>query len=356
MTLSVCMIVKDEEETLARCLSCIKAFADEIVVADTGSTDASKEIARAFTDKVFDFPWTDDFSAARNFSFEKASCELVMWLDADDVVTGENAEKIIALKEEMQNYDAAFLKYAAAFDERENPTFYYYRERIFKRNKGFLWQGVVHECIAVSGRILYSDAAIFHKKVKQNPSMRNLLIYQRYVSRGNALNEREKFYYGRELYFNRLYEESAAVLTSFLSGDGWIQNKIEACVTLYRALSALNRGEEGVGFLLKSFSYGLPQREACCLLGGYFFDRADYSSAVHWYRTAIDLPEDEKSGGFVDASFGGYIPNIMLCVLYDRLGDREKAEYYNERAGSFRPDDESVARNREYFRRMKESK
>ena len=95
------MIVKDEREVLARCLECVRPFADEIIVADTGSQDGSQDIARSFTDNVYPFEWCDDFSAARNFSFEKATCELVMWLDADDVIAQEDVKKLCALKERM---------------------------------------------------------------------------------------------------------------------------------------------------------------------------------------------------------------------------------------------------------------
>ena len=73
------MIVKDEELTLARCLGCVQPFADEIVIVDTGSSDGTAVVARNYTEKVFSFAWCDDFSAARNFSFSKASCDLVMW-------------------------------------------------------------------------------------------------------------------------------------------------------------------------------------------------------------------------------------------------------------------------------------
>ena len=72
MTISVCMIVKNEELNLAGCLDCLKAIADEIIIVDTGSTDRTKEIAEQYTDKVYDFEWIDDFSAARNFAFSKA--------------------------------------------------------------------------------------------------------------------------------------------------------------------------------------------------------------------------------------------------------------------------------------------
>ena len=76
MTISLCMIVRDEEKVLERCLDSIKDEADEIVIVDTGSTDGTQEIARRFTDRIFFFPWTDDFSAARNASFRNARGDL----------------------------------------------------------------------------------------------------------------------------------------------------------------------------------------------------------------------------------------------------------------------------------------
>ena len=72
-TLSVCMIVRDESPVLARCLDGVRVFADEIIIVDTGSVDDTKQIARRYTDRVYDFPWIDDFSAARNVSYSYAS-------------------------------------------------------------------------------------------------------------------------------------------------------------------------------------------------------------------------------------------------------------------------------------------
>ncbi len=86
-TLSVCMIVKNEEQHMARCLRSLGPVADEMIVVDTGSTDRTKDIARAFGAKVYDFAWTNDFSAARNFSLEKASGDWVLVYDADEVLS-----------------------------------------------------------------------------------------------------------------------------------------------------------------------------------------------------------------------------------------------------------------------------
>ena len=80
------MIVRDEEDVLGRCLDSVRGLVDEIVIADTGSEDSTRAIALRYTDKVYDFTWVDDFSAARNFAFSKASGDYLLWLDADDVI------------------------------------------------------------------------------------------------------------------------------------------------------------------------------------------------------------------------------------------------------------------------------
>ena len=98
ITISLCMIVKNEEDVLARCLDCAINFADEIIIVDTGSTDRTKEIAALYTEQVYDFEWIDDFAAARNFAFSKATMEYCMWLDADDIIRFEDQKKLVDLK------------------------------------------------------------------------------------------------------------------------------------------------------------------------------------------------------------------------------------------------------------------
>ena len=95
VTLSVCLIVKDEERVLGRCLSAAIQFADELIVVDTGSKDRSREIAGEYTDLVFSEPWQNSFAKARNFAASKACCDYVMWLDADDVIYPAEIKKLL---------------------------------------------------------------------------------------------------------------------------------------------------------------------------------------------------------------------------------------------------------------------
>ena len=77
VSISLCMIVKNEEKILARCLDSIHDLVEEIIIVDTGSTDRTKEIASKYTKKIYDFEWIDDFAAARNFSFQFATKDYI---------------------------------------------------------------------------------------------------------------------------------------------------------------------------------------------------------------------------------------------------------------------------------------
>ena len=112
VTLSVCLIVKDEARVLGRCLSAAVQFADELIVLDTGSKDRSREIAGEYTDLVFSEPWQNSFAKARNFAASKARCDYVMWLDADDVMHPGEIRKLIALKARLTpETDVVFTTY-----------------------------------------------------------------------------------------------------------------------------------------------------------------------------------------------------------------------------------------------------
>ncbi|MGN1060885.1 MAG: glycosyl transferase, partial [Candidatus Coproplasma sp.] len=134
-----------------------------------------------------------------------------------------------------------------------------------------------------------------------------------------------------------------------LKSDGWVENKVEASRMLYRALSSLGRREEALAELACGFLFSFPHAEDCCILASYFEEKGDTVSAIFWYECALSTPEKLEDGGFYNADYGGYIPAIRLCVLYDRAGDYEKAEKYNEIAGSFKPDDKSYLYNKRYF-------
>ena len=129
-TISLCMIVKNEETHLARCLDSAAELVDEIIIVDTGSTDRTVEIASEYTSNVYSYPWKDDFSDARNYSFSKASKDYCMWIDADDILEETEKDKFLRLKQTLPpEADIVMMKYNISFDEAGNPSFSYFRER-----------------------------------------------------------------------------------------------------------------------------------------------------------------------------------------------------------------------------------
>ena len=191
MRISVCLIVKNEEDVIGRCLESVKGFADEIIVVDTGSSDKTKDSVRKFTDKLYDFEWIDDFSAARNFAFSKAAKDYLFWLDADDIVMPEDAEKINNLKRSTVPADTYMMKYYAGTDENGHPTFEFYRERLMKNCPLARFKGFIHECVPPFGRIAYSDIKVVHKKMRACSPTRNLDIFKRNIEKGAVLDSRE---------------------------------------------------------------------------------------------------------------------------------------------------------------------
>ena len=192
-TVSVCMIVKDEEAVIKRCLSCVHAFADEIIVADTGSRDQTVSICEEMGAKVFSFPWQDDFAAARNFAFSKASCDYQFWLDADDVISEEDQEKLKQLKDTMdESVSVVMMRYEMQHEEHEAPVVFE-RERLLRRKDHFLWKGRVHESIEPSGKIMHSDIVIRHRKLQVNDPQRNLRIFRKRKAEGERFSPRDRF-------------------------------------------------------------------------------------------------------------------------------------------------------------------
>ena len=98
ISVSMCMIVKNEQDILKRCLDSYAGTYDELIIIDTGSTDNTKEIARQYTDKVYDYVWCNDFAAARNFAFSKAGCDYILSVDADEELDTYNNKALRDLK------------------------------------------------------------------------------------------------------------------------------------------------------------------------------------------------------------------------------------------------------------------
>lgn len=350
-TISLCMIVKNEENNISRCLDCVKELVDEIIIVDTGSTDRTKEIARLYTDKIYDFDWNDDFSEARNYSFSKATKEYCFWLDADDIITKQEQRSFKSLKDNLSDeINIVLMKYNIAWDENNNPTFAYYRERLIKNNSKNLWNGEIHESINLTGNLLYSDIIIEHRKANQTDPKRNLNIFKKLIAKGKTLTPRMQFYYARELYYNTFYDEAITEFKNFIANDdGWVENKIDATRLLAYCYKYIGKSKLILPTLFKAFEFDEPRAETCCDIAYYFFESKLYHLAIYWYKMALTCIPKINLGGFITLDCYNYIPYIQLCVCYDKLGEQKTAYQYNELAGKCKPNSNSYKLNKIYF-------
>lgn len=352
ITISLCMIVKNEEDTLARCLESVKDIMDEIIIVDTGSTDKTKEIAGKYTDHIYDFEWIDDFSAARNFSFSKAAKEYVMWLDADDIILESDRYRLIKFKRNFEaDADTIIMRYDLTSKGAVTASFY--RERIVKRSCGFQWQDPVHEYILVSGSYQQIDIAITHMK-EQDPTGRNLEILEKYIAKGNILSKRNWFYYARELFQAGELEKAAIYYQKFLdTDDGLVSNYLDCCIDLSWYYAYKEDEISSFQALLRYFEKDGPRAEICCSLGYYYKDRNDYEKAISWFRLAPHTTKPD-SLGVVKHDYWNYIPYMELSLCSYKLGRIDEAIFYNEQAAKSRPNDPKVCRNRTCLGCMKE--
>ena len=291
ITISLCMIVKNEEKILARCLDSIVDLMDEIIIVDTGSTDATKQIAARYTDRIYDFTWIDDFSAARNFAFSKATQEYIYTADADEVVSAENRERFRILKEVLlPEVEIVQMKYG---NQLQHGTVYNfdeeYRPKLFKRLREFVWTEPIHEMVRLDPVVYDSEIVITHLP-ENNHAKRDLQVFAKQTDKGLVLSKRLLDMYARELLLAGDAEDlekaadyfAAVVADTSRSAE---EVRVACCV----AAKAARMRKDAVAFL-KYTSKVLAEEacsEICSEMGHFYEEQGDPEEAAIWYYNAV---------------------------------------------------------------------
>ena len=329
ITISLCMIVKNEERILARCLDSVKDLVDEIVIVDTGSTDATKRIAAGYTDNIYDFAWTCDFSAARNFAFSKATKEYIYSADADEVLSEENRQRFRLLKETLlSEIEIVQMKYG---NQLQNGTVYNfdeeYRPKLFRRLRNFVWEEPIHETIRLEPVIYDSDIVITHLP-EQNHGGRDLANFRRQTAQGRQLSRRLYGMYARELFL-------AGEAKDFLEAEDYFRAEVsspdrnpdeitEGCCVAARA--ARLRGDTVTFFKYTSkVIAGEGCSEICCELGHFYEETSDPEEAAVWYYNAAYETQPVLA---LRSSEEEPLEGLIRC--YEQLGLPAQAESYAE--------------------------
>jgi len=325
-SISVCMIVKNEEAVLARCLDSLKGIADEIVIVDTGSTDRTKEIAALYTSRIYDFTWIYDFAAARNFAFSKATKEYIYSADADEVLEETDRQKFLMLKQallpEIEIVEMIYVNPADC-----NMVYNFTREprpKLFKRLREFRWIDPIHETVALAPLVYSSDIEIKHRPQSMH-SGRDFDAMLRELKRTGFLSERLYSMYAKELFISGTAED-------FSEAVPWFEKRIrqqeiaaearaEAVCVLAKYAFLQNKYEEMLAVILAELSVNpMPPAELCYLLGEYYGASGKEAEAVIWYKKAALEAEC-----YVCISYGGEQALRQAVLLLKKLGREAEA-------------------------------
>jgi len=325
------MIVKNEEKQLQACLNSIKDFADEIIIVDTGSSDRTKEIAKKFTNKIYDFKWKDDFSLARNFSFEKASKEYIYVADADEIVDKDNLKKLMDLKRSLDSdIEIVNMKY---INRSEYGIEYDYdddiRAKLFKRIRKFKWMGVVHENVLANPKVYDSDIQIIH-----NPSTshvkRDFELYQKYIKAGNVLSSRLTNFYARQLYMagkDRDFLKAKDYFLKFVDDGTSDMEEFQAAACVVARASRISNDIKSFFSACLKLLIDNPCSEVCYEVGEYYFGAENYKEASIWFYNAVSQCEAS-----FNSHYGGDYPLLRLSECYTHMGNYDQAAEYNRLA------------------------
>ncbi|GKX68668.1 glycosyltransferase [Inconstantimicrobium mannanitabidum] len=352
ITISLCMITKNEEDVIERCINSVKEAVDEIIIVDTGSTDKTVEKVRQYDIvKVYDFKWVDDFAKARNYSFSKATKDYILWLDADDILFPEDKDKLIQLKSNLDSsIDSVTMTYIYARDAQGNPTVSLRRNRLVKREKNYQWFGRIHEYIDVRGKVMNSDITVSHFRNKPHGS-RNLEIFEKMKEENVVFTPRDMYYYANELKDNGRLDEAIKMYKQFIdTNQGWVEDVKGACTRIADCYSYKGDEKNEFIYMLKSLEYDIPRPDICCRIAYKFMQENNFLAAIFWYKAAIESKPDADNMAIWDPSTYTWIPYLQMCVCYSNLGQYEVANMYNEKAAEYVPSHSSVLHNREFFK------
>ena len=324
VTISLCMIVKNEEAVLARCLDSIHDLVDEIIIVDTGSTDRTKEIAARYTDQIFDFPWESDFSAARNFSFSRAHMDYIYTADADEMLDETNRTRFLQLKQcLLPEIEIVQMKYVTKTDFNTVLNFKKeYRPKLYKRLRSFTWVDPIHETVRLEPVVFDSDVEILHMPPAPHQK-RDFAVFKQAYQKDGILSNKLLDMYARELFISGAdtdFAEAAPVFEAYLASPA-ADDERNALLAKEASLVLLHtaRITDNFPFILK-FSLDdmltTPSAEACMEIGEWFFTNEMFDTAILWFYHAAFEAES-----ILNVRSSGNLPLARLADSYRALAE-----------------------------------
>lgn len=324
--LSVCIIAKNEEHIIENCLKSVISVSDEIIVLDTGSTDKTKEIASGFTNKVYSYAWTDDFSAARNECLKYATQPFILVLDADEKLI--NPHDIISTINDVKEEVGGWLIKIISYKEHNNTKDLYKNKlvRLFRNNLHFKYEGIIHEqivnTIISSGfKIEDSKIEILHEGYNYEPSVMkkkqlrnlNLLLKQDFPDSKNAYNQ----FQIAKTYLALKDLDNAENYAKKSIDNSQSNNVLKPQALNYGSIIAYQKGNKEIALsrALESLNCLVNQKFANYVAGECYYDFNNDKLALIHYTNMLNI---EQNNNLMSEIVGDY--ELPLSQIYFRIG------------------------------------
>lgn len=343
-TISIVMIVRDEAQKLRSCLDAARCVADELIIVDTGSVDETPAIARTFTDRVFTFPWCDDFAAARNCAVDHASGDWCLSLDADEIIlnpdiAGEQLHRFTQTHSSLTLGVVDILSQSGPRDS--DPVLRDTVSRLFCRTR-FRFQGAIHEQLVPlagepvtraatgvevrhSGYMQHAGAAD-HKAHRNIPLLRKLL--EEYPD-----DEYYRYQLGQAYFSIKDYSAAATAFEQALAAirfdvqppaglRGTVSRQVlTGLVTslcyAYINLGKIDAAEQLMVRQLSLAHAGTQRADFAHALGYLYFMAGKAAEAIEAYKLSLQLgPAHEDVVGS-----GSFASHYQLGLLYESVNE-----------------------------------
>jgi glycosyltransferase involved in cell wall biosynthesis len=300
------MIVKNEEDCIARCLNSVKDLVDEIIIVDTGSTDNTVNICQSFKTKIERFEWNGSFADARNYGIQKATGDWIIWLDADEELDEKNKYKLHE-GNHFNDYDVInihLINYYGDQVDMNNSTDIAHT-RLF-RNNGMHFINKMHECLDYDHipkeKIGFLNLKVHHygylnpNMKKKGKSKRNIVMLEQQIQEGENVYWAH-YYISLEYYNNQEFQKALErVNLSILS---FLQNKVLPPSMVYKLkysiLIAMGRFKEALNGIDKAIMLYPDYVDLHFFKGVILYYLQKYEDAIQSFRKCIAMGEDNKN-------------------------------------------------------------
>lgn len=339
-SIALVMIVKNEEKILSRCLNSIKNFVDDIIIADTGSTDDSKKIALSFGAKVYDYKWNDNFSDARNYALKHSKCKYNIILDADEYVVKWDKKNISNFIDNSFDSIGRIIIKNFFMNKNDKTIYKDYASRLFPN--GIFFTGKIHEQLDTKLPRKTVPIEVEHDGyINKNKSARNILLLRALILENPSdpyyLYQISKEYKGLDNYqqANVYIEKAYSVINRNLPYYPSLiveyinilmaQKKYESALTIVRNESVFLNNYPDYQFVSALLYMDLiihnPQ------------NNIEYLEKIEkCYLTCIKLGESSEFPSIVGT--GTFLAQYNLGIFYEFFGYVDKAiEYYSLSSG-----------------------